>query len=146
MNYFLRGWQKNVFFFFQKFIFTFCKQGANIEVESRIIFSKWISKNLWASTIWITETFWLHCGNINNMNVYSYRMSKRERESSWSFYIPFIRSSFDDCGIFFGCEFLFFNQTFRWSSSARYKTKEFTNVIVGHSKKPVDLQWHTFWL
>ena len=82
----LRVWQKYAFLFsfFQIFVFTFRLRRTNIHVDSMIIFSKWISKKLWASSIWTTETFWFHCGSVNYTNVYndwiSKRVSERERE------------------------------------------------------------------
>ena len=85
----VRDWQTNIFVFslcffffafFQMFDFNFRKQGVNIDVESRIIFSKWISKNLWKSSIWTPETYWLPCGSVNHTNVYIEQTSKRERE------------------------------------------------------------------
>ena len=62
----VHGWQSYAFFsFFQMFVFTFRKRGANINFESGMIFSKWISKNLWASSIWRRETFGLLRGSVN---------------------------------------------------------------------------------
>ena len=68
--------------------------------------------------------------SVNNTNVYNDQTSKKERGGWWSLQIPFVRLSFDDCDIFWGCVSIFFNRTFRQPSGARYKTKEFSNVTV----------------
>ena len=73
MCFFLIGFLWNIRFFFHNW-------GANINIESKIIFSNWISKNLWVSSIWRTEIFWLYCETLNYTNVYNDRMSNRERK------------------------------------------------------------------
>ena len=71
------------------------------------------------------------------MNVYNDQTSRHPRQrgwGGWSFYIPFVRFSFDDCSLLWGCDFLFFNKTFLRSSDARHETEEFTYVTEDHSK------------
>ena len=98
-------------FFLSNVLFTFRKREANIDVESRIIFPNEFLK--------ICER--LQSGQLRHFasNVY--------HESSS--YIPFVRS-FDDCGICWGCNVLFFKRKFRRSSSTRQKTEKFTNLWI----------------